>query len=287
MIGPGSLLRSRGARPTRSRSSTGGSTWVIWRGHGHLAQPLGWPLSGRLRTGTDLCLPMSGHQPGDDVPPPPPETKDRFPGVICDFGHGHAEHCRRIEQRGISWRQPVSGGFDEFCCHQLLAGSTDGCRDQVQSARGVGTLTAVPTLAGLECSQPRADSRQQVTGGIGTGRPRPGDDLFPETRDGIDEELIEVAPRTVGTIDASGQGDDGSLPVKVRSGETPRSPVVKPRRRSRCRRRSGVKPVAGPQHQVKPATSSTDPGNRDKGEPSLSQRGEGQGRCLRSWSGRR
>ena len=62
--------------------------------------------------------------------------------------------------------------------------------------------------ARLECSDPRADSRQQVTGGIGTHRLRPRNGLFPVTRDRVREEGVDVPPRTIGSVDASGQAED-------------------------------------------------------------------------------
>jgi len=168
MLGPRSFPRS--IRSWSIRSRTRGSAWAIWRGHSRFPRPLRQPPSGLRRAGVGPCCPMSGHQPVDDVPPPSPETNDRFPGTVCDLGHGHAEHCRRIEHRGISWRQPMPGGFDEICCQQLLAGSTDRSRDQVQRVRhaGSGADARWPGAFAASCGLPTTGHRRHRDGSCPT-----------------------------------------------------------------------------------------------------------------------
>ena len=79
MLGPRSFPRSDRSWSIRSR--TRGTAWRIWRSHGRFPRPLRQPPPGLRRAGVGRCCPTSGHQPGDDVPPPSPETNDGFPGV--------------------------------------------------------------------------------------------------------------------------------------------------------------------------------------------------------------
>jgi hypothetical protein len=84
----------------------------------------------------------------------------------------------------------------------------------------------------------------------------------------------------------------GSQPVRVRSGETPGSPVaalpasgeIPGSRRGKTAPVRGGQPT-GPQHEAKPAASLRITAQAAKREPSLYSDGEGQGRHLGAWSG--
>ena len=149
----------------------------------------------------------SRHQLDDGGAALAPETRDGLPAQVGQLGEGQTEHACRVQHSGIGDCQALPGGVGEGSGQQLLAGSVAYGRDQVQRVRGVDTPGAMTPLAGLECSQTCADPRQQVTGGIGVPRPRSHGDLLPEARDGVGEEGVEVAPRTLGYVEALGQGE--------------------------------------------------------------------------------
>jgi hypothetical protein len=79
----------------------------------------------------------------------------------------------------------------------------------------------------------------------------------------------------------------GSQPVQVRSGEMPRSPVAEPpasvERPASKRGRVSVRSATSREA----CSVVSGPGNREKREPSRFVVGEGQGRRLGTWSGRR
>jgi hypothetical protein len=52
---------------------------------------------------------MSGHQPGDDVPPPSPETNDGFPGVVLSFGANDLAMHRLMSDAGLYSRPTAKG----------------------------------------------------------------------------------------------------------------------------------------------------------------------------------
>ena len=74
-------------------------------------------------------------------------------------------------------------------------------------------------------------------------------------------------------------------PVQVRSGETPRSPVVKPPASAEMPGRSGVEQLGGPQHEVKLAASLCGLRKQGKGRAELMGFGRRPRKHLRSWSG--
>ncbi len=87
--------------------------------------------------------------------------------------------------------------------------------------------------------------------------------------------------------DVTEQQAHGSQPVRVRSGETPRSPVAEPpasiERSASKRGRASVRSATSREA----CSVVSGPGNRGKREPSRFVVGEGQGRRLGTWSGRR
>ena len=101
----------------------------------------------------------------------------------------------------------MASRFSEGGGQELLTGATDRCREGIQFTGAAALAGAVPAFTALECSQPCADPREQVTGSVGAVGARPADRELPKRRDGVGMEGVEIAPRPLGQVEAPGEGE--------------------------------------------------------------------------------